>query len=162
MQSFIQIVLADLALPAHQDAVRALTAAYARDPMGNGEPLSDEVLGRLVAGLQSTPNTFILLAWADEQAIGIATCFRGFSTFLAKPLINIHDLAVLPEFRGQGVARRLLDAVINEARASGCGRVTLEVRQDNSRARYLYERSGFRHAVYGGAASGSLFYIKAL
>lgn len=101
--------------------------------MGNGEPLSDEVLGRLVAGLQSTPNTFILLAWADEQAIGIATCFRGFSTFLAKPLINIHDLAVLPEFRGQGVARRLLDAVINEARASGCGRVTLEVRQDNSR-----------------------------
>jgi len=38
-------------------------------------------------------------------------CFRGFSTFAAAPLINVHDLAVVPGFRGQGIGRRLLEAV---------------------------------------------------
>jgi len=162
MQTPIQIITANLDLPAHQDAVRSLTAAYALDPMGSGKPLDDEVLRRLIAGLQSTPTTLILLAFAGERAVGIATCFRGFSTFLAKPLINIHDFAVLSEFRGQGIARQLLDAVTEQARTSGCGRVTLEVQQNNSRARRVYEQCGFAHAVYGETTGGSLFYIKAL
>lgn len=158
----MQIVRADLELVEHQAAVRALTAAYALDPMGNGAPLDDHVLSRLIAGLQSTPTTLIFLAFAGEQAVGIATCFRGYSTFLAKPLINIHDLAVLAEFRGRGIGKQLLEAVVEHARATDCGRVTLEVQQNNSRARHVYERCGFAHAVYGETTGGALFYIKAL
>jgi GNAT superfamily N-acetyltransferase len=88
--------------------VLALTAAYALDPVGNGAPLPADVLGRLISGLESPPTTLILLAYRDEKPVAIATCFRGFSTFYAKPLLNIHDFSVLPEHRGQGIGRQLL------------------------------------------------------
>ena len=37
-----------------------------------------------------------------RRAVGLALCFVGFSSFKARPLINIHDIAVRPEVRGQG------------------------------------------------------------
>ena len=37
-----------------------------------------------------------------DKPVGLATTFEGFSTFAAKPLINIHDIAVLPDYRGRG------------------------------------------------------------
>lgn len=88
------IVKADLDRPEHQSAIVALTAAYALDVMGNGGPLPADVLERLVPGLKAHPTTVILLAYVDGAAVGIATCFLGFSTFAARPLVNIHDLAV--------------------------------------------------------------------
>jgi ribosomal protein S18 acetylase RimI-like enzyme len=62
------------------------------------------------------------------------------------PLLNIHDIAVLPAWRGRGIARRLLDAITQHASALGCCRLTLEVRGDNTPARALYRRAGFMPA----------------
>jgi ribosomal protein S18 acetylase RimI-like enzyme len=158
----VDIVEADLNLPAHQKAVVAMTAAYALDAMGNGGPLEADALERLVPGLRSLPTTLILLAYADAEPVGIATCFRGFSTFLARPLINIHDLSVLPAWRGRAIGRRLLEAVAGIARERGCCKVTLEVQENNAAARRLYESVGFTQAVYGPETGGSLFYVRSL
>src|SRR5690606_13386950 len=114
--STLQIVQADLANGEHQQAVRDLTAAYGMDPMGNDGPLPAESLERLIPALQAHPTTHILLAYLDDRPVGIATCFLGFSTFAARPLLNLHDLAVLPECRGRGVSRELLRAVEEKAR----------------------------------------------
>ena len=76
-------------------------------------------------------------------AVGFATCFLGYSTFRARPLLNIHDIAVLPEWRGKSVARGLLEAIAALGRRLDCCRITLEVREDNPRARRIYERAGF-------------------
>jgi ribosomal protein S18 acetylase RimI-like enzyme len=73
----------------------------------------------------------------------MAICLLGFSTFRARPLINIHDIAVHPDFRGQGIGRALLDAVEQHAREHGCCKVTLEVRSDNEPAMAAYRRAGF-------------------
>lgn len=162
MSSEVEIVEADLSRAAHQADVLAMTAAYALDPMGNGGPLPAESLDRLIDGLRAHPTTLILLAYLEDRAAGIATCFRGFSTFYAQPLLNIHDLAVLPEFRGQGIAARLLEAVEQSARRLGCCKVTLEVQENNRRARQVYERAGFAHAHYGAETGGSLFYAKTM
>jgi GNAT superfamily N-acetyltransferase len=97
-----------------------------------------------------------------DTAVGIATCFVGFSTFAARPLINIHDLAVLPTHRGKGIARRLLEAVEQKARALGCTRITLEVLENNRRARHVYAASGFAQATSDSSTGGALFYIKNL
>jgi ribosomal protein S18 acetylase RimI-like enzyme len=156
------VVTADLERPDHQEAIVAMTAAYALDNMGNGGPLSREVLARLVPGLRSHPTTLVFLAYVDGVAVGIATCFLGFSTFAARPLINIHDLAVLPEHRGRGIGRALLRAVELAARERDCVKVTLEVQENNHRARQLYERAGLAQAVYGDTTGGSLFYSKRL
>lgn len=55
----------------------------------------------------------------------------------------IDTLAVLPEYRGRGIAADLLRATIDRARE--CGKPAgLLVDKENDRARRLYERVGFR------------------
>jgi ribosomal protein S18 acetylase RimI-like enzyme/uncharacterized damage-inducible protein DinB len=156
------IVEADLSRPDHQEAVVALIAAYAKDPMGNSGPLPPDVMERLIPGLRAHPTTLILLAYADGRPIGIASCFVGFSTFYARPLVNIHDLAILPEFRGREVGRRLLDAVSDKAKALGCCKVTLEVHESNAKARRMYEAAGFAPGAAREPGGRWLFYARPL
>jgi GNAT superfamily N-acetyltransferase len=158
----VQTVEADLDRPDHQRDILAMTQAYALDPMGNGGPLRQEVLDRLIPGLRSLPTTLIFLAYLEGEAVGIATCFRGFSTFYARQLVNIHDLTVVPAQRGRGIGRRLLQAVEGKARGLGCCKVTLEVQENNRRARTVYEGAGFAQGMYAETNGGSLFYWKAL
>jgi len=156
----VEIVEADLNRTQHKHAVVELVNAYAMDPMGNGRPLSADVRSALVPALKRHPTTIILLACQGSEAIGIAVCFLGFSTFAARPLINIHDLAVLPAYRGQGIGRKLLEGVELKAREMGCCKITLEVQENNHRARQLYETVGFDQAVYEKSAGGTLFLSK--
>ncbi len=158
----VEIVHAELSRKEHQHAVLELIDAYARDPMGNGGPLSAEVRRTLIRGLQQHPTTIVFLAYQAGEAIGIAVCFRGFSTFAARPLVNIHDLAVLPAHRGRGVGSRLLEAVEREARDTGCCKLTLEVLENNHRARRVYELAGFAQARYQEEAGRGLFFSKPL
>src|SRR5690606_25186869 len=95
----VVICEADLTNPDHQQAILTVLDSYASDIMGGGKSLSPEVQGNLIPALQKHPTTYILLAFADSQAVGLAICFLGFSTFAAKPLLNIHDLAVTPQAR---------------------------------------------------------------
>lgn len=162
MSREIRIIQADLSLREHQQSVLNLTTAYALDTMGNGGPLPSHVLDELIPGLRAHPTTLIFLALEQEKFIGIATCFIGFSTFAARPLINIHDLAVLPEHRGIGVGQALLQAVEQHARANNFCKLTLETQENNLRARSVYAAAGFTQAVYGDTTGGSLFYSKNL
>jgi GNAT superfamily N-acetyltransferase len=158
----IRVVEADLATAEHARVVRKLTDAYARDPLGNGASLGRDVLDRLVPGLLATPTSIVFLAYAGDEPAGIATCFRGFSTFKARPLLNIHDVGVRPEYRGRGVGHALVSAAVAKARVLGCCRVTLEVQERNGPARRLYEREGFVHAHAKSSAGGALFFMKDL
>lgn len=144
-----QIRLANLDDPADAAAIIAVLDSYASDPRGGGQPLSPQVKARLIPGLGAHPTTRVWLAFDAGQAIGLCVGFVGFSTFQARPLLNIHDLAVVPGRRGGGVGRALLAAAESHARAAGCCKLTLEVQDDNLPARRLYERFGFRDVVYG-------------
>ncbi len=57
---------------------------------------------------------------------------------------RFYSMAVAPTSRGTGLARRLMDAVEDAARKEGCVSLRLEVSRSNSRARALYEKSGYR------------------
>lgn len=153
----VQIVQTDLNNPIHQAAVVDLLDAYSRDPMGNGAPLPPDVRQNLIPGLKKHPGSLTFLAFCNGEAVGIAVCFTGFSTFAAKHLINIHDLAVKPGHRRKGIARLLLEHVEAKAREMGCCKVTLEVREDNHSARRLYRGMG-----YGDVVAPMLFWAKSL
>jgi ribosomal protein S18 acetylase RimI-like enzyme len=139
----VTIRRADWNDPADCAAVIGLLDAYSREPIEGGNPLSPYAREHVVDGLRHVPGACVLLAFAGQQAVGIAVCFRGFSTFAARPLMNLHDLAVLPELRGQGIGGRLLDAVCDHARQASCCKLTLEVRAENTAADRLYRRHGF-------------------
>ena len=136
------VVLADLTNSWHARAVIDLLDGYARDPMGGGQPLPPDVRERLIPVLQAQPGGRYFLAFDGDTPVGVAICFLGIATFKARPLLNIHDLAVRPASRGQGVGGKLLTALEQEAQLLGCCKLTLEVRGDNP-ARRLYLDFGF-------------------
>ena len=144
--SQVNIVEVDLDREEHQSDVAELVNAFALDR--TGAPLPAQAQRDLMPGLQSHPTTHIFLAYRGDSPIGIAVCFRGFSTFTARPLINIHDLLVVQDYRGQGVGKQLLQAVERKAREMDCCKLTLEVQEGNHRARQVYEAAGFVQPEY--------------
>lgn len=59
----------------------------------------------------------------------------------------ITDLYVLPEYRGRGIGRKLLEECISRLKAKGYSRVRLSVWVENSRAIKLYDSLGFKPRV---------------
>jgi ribosomal protein S18 acetylase RimI-like enzyme len=62
--------------------------------------------------------------------------------------IRIMDIALMPDWRNRGIGTRLLNEILDEARATG-SRVTLHVEPDNP-AQRLYRRLGFRLIEHRG------------
>lgn len=152
---------ADLEDAEDRERVVALVDAYARDPMGGGNPLPAPVRARLGSDLAAHPTAFALLAFDGDRAAGVAVCVVGFSTFASRPVVNVHDLGVRPESRRRGVGRALLAAVEREARAMSACKVTLEVLERNDPARRLYEEVGFRGSAPGDGER-TLFLVRPL
>jgi ribosomal protein S18 acetylase RimI-like enzyme len=86
-------------------------------------------------------DTFSGYVWVDEGSIvGNVTVhrrYKGSSGWF------ISNLAVHPDHRGRGIARRLVEAGIEMARRKSAKRISLEVRAQNAAARRLYEGFGF-------------------
>lgn len=124
-----------------EDLIRLLSE-YATLETGQQDPdLSD--LPMLMADF---PTAFSLLAYdtgEPELAIGLVNCFFGMSTFHGRKLVNVHDVIVTADRRGQGVGGALLEGVERIAREHDCCRLTLEVYADNAPALRAYEKHGF-------------------
>ena len=109
-------------LVAHGHFLRVLTATwldlldhYARDPMGGGVGLSAYARTHLVDELKRLPTFHGALAWRGEKVVGLINCFAGFSTFAAKPLLNIHDIVVHADARRQGIGQALFERLVYDA-----------------------------------------------
>jgi GNAT superfamily N-acetyltransferase len=149
MPDEIKIIEADLTDVDHQQAIIAMLDAYMRDPMGGNTPMPETTRRDLIPGLRAHPACYVFLAYRDETPVGLSICFLGFSTFNARPLINIHDIFVDSSVRGKGIGRLLLEKIETKARDLGCCRLTLEVREDNKVAQTLYRKAGFDRVVVG-------------
>jgi GNAT superfamily N-acetyltransferase len=83
-----------------------------------------------------------LLCLRGRQPIGFALYFFTYSTFLARPTLYLEDLFVLPDERGRGAGKRLLEALARIAVRRGCGRVEWAVLDWNAPAIRFYESLG--------------------
>ncbi|KDE41304.1 MAG: GNAT family N-acetyltransferase [Nitrincola lacisaponensis] len=140
----IAIVKADLTRTEHAQALVQLLNEYACDPMGGGVPLSEQVQKSLIGAMSSRPHLHSFIAYDAERPVGLMNTVEGFSTFSAKPLLNIHDVMVNRDYRGRGIAAQLFDAAEAFARSLGCCKMTLEVLEGNQPARASYTRLGFK------------------
>ena len=64
----------------------------------------------------------VIFAVEDGKKVGFALFFHNFSTFLGRAGIYLEDLFVLPEFRGKGYGKALLQRLAAIAVERGCGR----------------------------------------
>jgi ribosomal protein S18 acetylase RimI-like enzyme len=158
----IAIVPLDLHDPAHAAALLELLDHYALEPMGGGTPISATVRAELIAALKQESHYLGLLAFDGVRPVGLANCFFGFSTFAARPLLNIHDLVVHKDVRRAGIARQLLDAAADAARARGCCKLTLEVLSENQPALAAYTAAGFERFMLEPSSGHALFLQKKL
>jgi ribosomal protein S18 acetylase RimI-like enzyme len=158
----IEIVIADLSNFTHATALVELLNTYAIDPMGGGEELSDYVKENLAKTLAARPDTQVIFALDGEEPIGMVVCIEGFSTFACKPLINIHDVIVKREYRGQGISGMMLEKVEQIAREKGCCKLTLEVLSGNKSARSAYANFGFEGFQLDPQMGEALFWQKKL
>ena len=156
----LHVCRADYSNPIHADALVRLLDAYAQDPAGGGEALSAFAKANLVAELAARPQAFSVLAFAGDLAVGLVNCIEGFSTFACRPLVNIHDVAVLPGHRGQRVAEQMLTLSEEIARERGACKLTLEVLAGNASAVRLYERIGFAGYQLDPAMGKAQFFQK--
>ena len=156
----VEIVRADYSNAADRSALPALLNMYAKDLLGFRSGIDKKVLDALVPGLEKTPNSLVMLARTEDSYVGMAICFFSFSTFHARPLINIHDFMVVPDYRSQGIGHALLEEIERIALKKGCCKITLEVQENNTTARRLYRRFGFKDSFLDPEAGSQLFMSK--
>ncbi|KAA8492191.1 Diamine acetyltransferase 2 [Porphyridium purpureum] len=122
---------------------------YASDINGGGQLLSEQVLAALPETLAMCPTYVGLLALdesngdAQPEPVGLLNAFWSVSTFKAKRLLNVHDLAVKSSHRRKGIGRVLLNEIQAVAVSLGCCKLTLEVLEHNLGAKKLYAEHGF-------------------
>jgi RimJ/RimL family protein N-acetyltransferase len=97
------------------------TLRFVKSNLENGNPMMVALAGGKVIG------------WCDVRR----------EVFPSRAHRGTLGMGLLPEWRGRGVGRRLLEATLAQARRSGFKRIELDVHADNPRAIALYERAGF-------------------
>jgi ribosomal protein S18 acetylase RimI-like enzyme len=143
----LSILQVDLQNPLHCDQVIKLLNDYMNDPMGNNRPMEKELAPKIITGLKLHSGFLGFFVLAGDQFAGLANCNVTFSTFQAKPLINIHDFIIAPEFRKVGAGGFLIQGILDYAVGNGFCRVNLEVREDNYPAKSLYKKMDFSDCV---------------
>ena len=137
-----------------------LLDAYSRDQMGGSQPLAESVKLNLANELSKLPHAFSIISYVNNRPAGLINCFEAFSTFKCKPLINIHDVVVVNEFRGLGLSQRMLSQVEEIAKSKGCCKITLEVLEGNDVAKNSYIKFGFAGYELDPIMGKALFWQK--
>jgi len=158
----INIIQADYHNEQHGKDLVMLLNAYALDPMGGGEALTENVQQNLVATLAKRNDFLTLLCYVDNKPAGILNCVEGFSTFKCKPLLNIHDCGVLKEFRGLGLSQKLFNEAEKISHERGYCKLTLEVLEGNIVAQNAYKKLGFAGYELDEKMGKAMFWEKVL
>jgi GNAT superfamily N-acetyltransferase len=126
-----------------RELFEAYTRFYEREP-------SDAITGQAWARIMdATIPIYAIVAAGEDQddVIGIAHYVIHESTSKRTPVCYLQDLFVDPGKRGVGVGRLLIDWLVAEMAAAGWSRLYWHTRENNYRARRLYDKyaphSGF-------------------
>ena len=87
--------------------------------------------------LAEDPKSLYLVAETDGKIVGIC----GVTNIVGEG--NINNVAVSADYRGQGIATKLMERLIEEGYKMGIAEFTLEVRVSNAAAIHVYEGCGF-------------------
>ena len=113
------------------------------------EPRDDRLVS-LCRNLIDDPNQGVqLIARAeDNRAVGFATIFWGWQTLDAARTGIMNDLYVVPDIRGGGVGRALIEACRGACRKKGVNKLVWETAPDNHTAQRLYDSTGAESSTW--------------
>ncbi len=136
--------------------LRDFNAEY-EDPVPPQEEMAERIRVLLAHG-----DTVILLAGEPPCALSV-TRFRP-GLWSPKLESYLAELYVVPDRRGHGIGRALMEETMAAARAAGADTMELGTGEDDVAARALYESLGFDNHEHGpgGARTLSFFYEREL
>jgi len=112
------------------------TQFYEREPV-------EEITQHLWRRIHDTVSpVWAIVAEKDGEVVGIANYLVHESTSRLRPVCYLQDLFVDPEIRGGGAGRMLIDWLIEEMNRQGWSRLYWNTKEDNHRARALYDTYG--------------------
>lgn len=129
------------AAPGEAQSVAGLLGEF-RSHFGKSEP-DDASMRASVERIMAGGDGEYLLAADGGEPVGVCQLRYRWSVWTAAHDCWLEDLFVRAEARGRGLGRALVTAAIARARERGCGRVELDVNEDNAPALALYEACGF-------------------
>jgi len=94
---------------------------------------------RIMFEREINSSTFFVLRQKETNTL---SAYFGYWRILDE--LHIINLAVAPEYRGQGIGSLIVEHILDEAKKYGCKRVMLEVRSSNFIAQKLYFKFGFQ------------------
>jgi GNAT superfamily N-acetyltransferase len=126
------------ALPSDEASWRALWQGYCE--FYDAE-LAPEVTSRTWHRILD-PDSAVMCIVAESrgEVVGFANCVVHENTWESQPVCYLEDLFVTPGSREQGIGHALLDWLRNAMRAEGWARLYWVTREDNTRARRLYDQ----------------------
>ncbi len=137
-----------IANPADADSLVEFNQAMALET--EGKQLDSQILkSGVTAVLQDDKKGFYVVAEGYEKIIGGLMITFEWSDWRNSWFWWIQSVYITPEFRGQGVYRKLYEFVVRKARAQGdiCG-FRLYVERENTRAQKVYEKLGMESSHY--------------
>jgi GNAT superfamily N-acetyltransferase len=126
-------------LHAIAELIRAL-ADYER--LLHAVEFDEPTLGRFLFGDRRYAETLLAEDEATGEAFGLALYFHNFSTFLGRRGLYLEDLFVIPEARGRGYGKALIQHVARLAVERDCGRFEWAVLDWNQPAIDFYQALG--------------------
>ena len=155
------------------DELCAATAAAIEDGGGFGwlTPPPRQVMETYYNGVVLVPGRTLFVGLLDGVIAGSAQLGRPTRNNEAQAAAcTLMSAFVAPWARGHGLARKLTEAVEDQARAEGFGMINLDVRENQRAAVHVYESMGYvhwgSHPLYARLADGTMvpgrFYYKVL
>lgn len=102
----------------------------------------DPIDSAAAAKFLADPNHHLAVAIDDGLVIGFVSAVQYFHPDKPNPELWINEVGVAETHRRQGIARRLMEAVLNEARRQGCLEAWVLTNRSNRAAMRLYASSG--------------------
>lgn len=117
-------------------------------------------LTEIVGAMFAVGEITVLLA--GEGPDGVAVLRFRTAIWTGEPEAHLQELYVVPELRGRGIGRALLEATMAAARERGATGIDLNTGETDTAARALYESSGFTNREGAPDGPSMLFYEREL
>lgn len=96
----------------------------------------------------ASPNNYIYVAIDKSKLVGFVTFSVRTVVRYPKPIAEMDEFYVLPDYRRRGLGTRLMETVLNKAAELGCYRMFIETHYQHKPAQKLYEKMKFTNYGY--------------
>jgi GNAT superfamily N-acetyltransferase len=141
-----ELEIAPITVAEYEDLL-PLVAAYQRfyEVEDIDEERNREFFRRFLA---PSEDGLLLGARREGRLVGHACLYWHFSSTAARETVLMNDLFVIPELRGEGVGRALIEASLEVARERGAASLEWQTAPDNHTAQRLYDSTGAERSTW--------------